>query len=222
VYANRGYSKAELGDARGAVDDLDVALTGNPTSEALRHTYTLRINLLNEALHDPGRALKAVDRLLEVDPEFADGYASRASFKLQIGETEGVEADLARAEELGPSQADVWIFLGQYWGTHGALPRGLKALDAAIRIEPEYARAYANRAGIRTRLGDRAGALADLERTFELDQDNATAFANRGALRMRDGDATGARADFERVLTLLPEGHSLRAEIEAELRRMSR
>jgi superkiller protein 3 len=80
----------------------------------------------------------------------------------------------------------------------------LKALDAAIRAEPEEPLLLANRGLIRAFLGDEEGAADDYARSLAL-RPTGTAYAHRGELHARRGAPKLARADLERAAQLSPD-----------------
>jgi tetratricopeptide (TPR) repeat protein len=71
-------------------------------------------------------------------------------------------------------------------------------------IDPLVARAYANRAVARFRLGDISGALADSDRALTLNSGLADAYRNRGNIRWAIGELAAAKSDFVQVLKLTP------------------
>jgi len=76
-------------------------------------------------------------------------------------------------------------------------------LSEAIRIAPEYGRAWAHRGVIRHQLGDTPAGLRDLTRALVFEP-SAENHSNRGSLRLSAGNTAGAIADFDRALALHP------------------
>lgn len=97
------------------------------------------------------------------------------------------------------------------------LPGAVDALSHAIRLDPQFAPAYARLARARIQLaeyrlgsdgeGDFAGELREarklVDRAIELDPDSGEAYIERGYLQAY-GDLTAADADFRRGLELAP------------------
>ena len=100
-------------------------------------------------------------------------------------------------------------------GNDAALRKSIDYLDAAIRIDPGYAQAYAMKSGAWTALAGQSGgqqardayahAQQAADTALSLDQDLVTAHLARGyLLYSRDFDWTGAVAEFRRALQLSP------------------
>ena len=85
------------------------------------------------------------------------------------------------------------------------LAGALKDFDQAIRLNPQYASAYNERAGIKFRRGDRQGALSDLNQAIKIDPEFADPYGGRGILRAVTGNLQGAQADVEKAVRLKPE-----------------
>jgi tetratricopeptide (TPR) repeat protein len=77
--------------------------------------------------------------------------------------------------------------------------------DQALRLKPDYAAAYANRAWAYFKTGKAAQGLPDVERALELDPNDASALDTRGHIFEALGRREEAIADFRRVLALDPK-----------------
>ena len=73
----------------------------------------------------------------------------------------------------------------------------------AIKPDPVI---YSNRAKLKLKLKDSAGAIADYDQAIALKPDNvAEYFALRGGIKSQSGDFTGAVADFDQSIVLRPD-----------------
>jgi tetratricopeptide (TPR) repeat protein len=72
----------------------------------------------------------------------------------------------------------------------------IRCYTETIRLKPDFAEAYHNRANARVRKGDLDGALADYTEAIRLKPDYAVAYYNRGLARGDKGDRDGALADY--------------------------
>ena len=78
--------------------------------------------------------------------------------------------------------------------------------NQAIRLQPDFADAYNNRATAREGLGDSSGAKADYAEAIELGMANLhLPYFNRGNLHTRQGDRVAAMKDYEEAIRLKPD-----------------
>lgn len=90
----------------------------------------------------------------------------------------------------------------------------LQDLNQAIRLNPDYASAYGDRATIKFQQGDRQGALTDLDQAIQIDPQLADAYGIRGLYRVATGNIRGAQSDVEKAVSLKPEiGYAARGVV---------
>ncbi|MDR1318695.1 MAG: tetratricopeptide repeat protein [Treponema sp.] len=91
----------------------------------------------------------------------------------------------------------------------------------AIRLNPEYAKAYNNRGATYRRKGDIDRAIADYTRAIGLDPDNAApaelakTYYNRGVAYYSKGDYRRALTEWEQALRINPSDTGVRDAVEA-------
>lgn len=112
------------------------------------------------------------------------------------------------AAEMAPAVAEEEL-TAQQWFERGFTAKDLdeqvRFYSEAIRLKPDYAKAFYNRGNARGAKGDLGGALADYDEAIRLKPDYANAFNNRGVARCAKGDLEGALADFDEAIRLKPE-----------------
>ncbi|NJN03248.1 MAG: tetratricopeptide repeat protein [Leptolyngbyaceae cyanobacterium SL_1_1] len=87
----------------------------------------------------------------------------------------------------------------------------IQAFNRALRVQPDWAEAYTQRAKAKFGNGDHSGAIADYTQALQR-QPTSEAHLGRGLARVATGDTQGAIADAEQALTLselLPAAHNL-------------
>jgi Flp pilus assembly protein TadD len=81
----------------------------------------------------------------------------------------------------------------------------MRFYSEAIRLMPDYAKAFNNRGVARYDKGDQEGALHDYNEAIRLKPDNGDAFSNRGVVRYDNGDLEGALQDYNEAIRLEPD-----------------
>lgn len=85
-----------------------------------------------------------------------------------------------------------------------AIERALEDLTKAIKIDPNFAAAYADRGAIKEEKGDYKGALNDFNKAIELNQRIARAYYNRGNLWQRKNELESAIVDYDKAIEIDP------------------
>ena len=99
----------------------------------------------------------------------------------------------------GPRAADGHVFYES-----GNYLAATDAFTADIRLHPDSAAAWNNRAVSRVRLGDLNGAVRDYNRAIELSPSDGELFFNRGNALVAAGQYREALVDFDRAVYLAP------------------
>jgi tetratricopeptide (TPR) repeat protein len=136
-------------------------------------------------------ALAEVERLekdLELAKQKIEIFDQRAERKVTVGGSDWLE----RGRSL--------MAVGDF---HGAI----EALNRAIEIEPEKARAYANRGVANFRLGDFEQAVKDFDSALEIDPGRPVILSNRGSARAELGEWDLAIEDYGRAIDLDSRSH---------------
>ena len=95
----------------------------------------------------------------------------------------------------------------------------IQQFSEAIRIAPNYADAYAERAFCRAKLQDFAGAVDDFTEVIRIDPTSFRAYDMRGAMRCAINDFQAALEDYNRSLALNPRSeHGYRGRGNLRLR----
>ena len=82
--------------------------------------------------------------------------------------------------------------------------QAIDEFDASLRIDPEYADAYASRGTAYFRLGEYAQALADYDAALRINPDEAMFYVSRGAVYSGSEEYDRAIADYDAALRINP------------------
>ncbi len=80
------------------------------------------------------------------------------------------------------------------------LKGAIEALNKAIELKPDNAKAYAQRSRLQIMTGQPDLALADLDKALLIDPELAQAYADRSRIRMLKNDMTGALSDLDNAI----------------------
>lgn len=200
-YEVRGVARQNLGNYEGAVEDYDRAL------DMLKDNRNLLFNraLAQDAAGNPEDALATFNHIVETSPSYDNAYLGRAKVELSLADTVAALADLDKALELNKNLPNAYILrAGIAIGQSRDYKRALEDTDAAIRLLPQMAGLYVNRAFLRYSLDDYFGAMSDYDYAITLDPTDPTAYFNRGLLRTEVADNDRAISDFSTVLRIDP------------------
>jgi len=231
---NRSLTLAALKQFRAALEDVNRAAVlreGDAGILLLRGKVWGDLGALQESERDLTRAI-------ELAPEEADGYRSRAVTRMKAEDWDGALADFREYLKRRPNAADgagVYNDMSKALGALGQHQAALEALDEAV-ARKRAPTALANRGNLLLQKGDLARAVADLDESLRLAPGDARALALRGTVRLRQGRPDDALADLDRTLALTREnlyetlvlralaqwGRDKRQAAQADLERVAR
>ncbi len=86
----------------------------------------------------------------------------------------------------------------------GEFDRAIEDYDQAIKLDPNFARAFNNRGAMYERKGEFDRAIQDFDKAIALNPEYAEAFNNRGLAYHKKGESDRAIQDFDRAIKLKP------------------
>lgn len=84
----------------------------------------------------------------------------------------------------------------------GSAENAIAAYDAAIRLKPDFAAAYAKRGSVKYNLGDPEASIKDYDAAIGMGLDYAAAYVNRGVAKRNLRDYNGAIKDYNTAIRL--------------------
>ena len=94
-----------------------------------------------------------------------------------------------------PSPGNAYYVKGEY-------DAAIKDYSEAIRLKPDYAKAYTNRGIAYGKKGEYDEAINDFSEVIRLKPDDASGYTNRGIAYKKQGDQARADADFAKAKEL--------------------
>lgn len=202
-------------------DDFDVPLTPAPNASPLVATASdslqkaiehVKKGIAQQSAGDLDGAIASYSKAIQILPADPAAYLNRAGVYLLKANYNGMFADANRALELGTAApADAYVIRGTGRAGKGDVDGAIADCNKAIKINPQYALAYNNRANNKMQKRDFDGALADCNKSIALDPNWALPYYNRGYAHMNKGKSAKAIADWTKAMQMQP---SMRAELE--------
>lgn len=163
VFNERGNSKYDSGDFKGAISDFEKSVGLNPN-------YSPAFNNLGNAkaaLGDIEGAIKDYDKAIKLNPKDAFMLVNRGNAKYELGDLKLAIKDYDKAIELKPDFARAFYYRGIIEEDLGLLTDAIKDYDKAIRLNKkngsklDLADCFYHRSSARQELGDLKGAKRD-------------------------------------------------------------
>ncbi|HEX8845461.1 MAG TPA: tetratricopeptide repeat protein [Pyrinomonadaceae bacterium] len=178
------------------------------------YQYALSLNSLSKA--SAKKAIKALDKAIELKPDFAAAYHTRGFYKMEVGDPKGAIEDFNSAIKLNPYHLTYML--------RAEARVKLNDLDGAmsdynyVLSTGRVCAAYTARGKLKFQKGDLDGAIADFSEATSMCSSDA-AYFYRGLARKRKGDLDGALADLK-VLT--DDYEYIQREVEKKYPRKSK
>lgn len=199
AYEVRGVARQNLGKNRMAIEDYNKALEMLPENRGLMYNKALA----QHDIKDYDGASATFEELLRTYPKFEGGYLGRARLRLEQKDTVGAVDDISKALDINKNAVNGYVMRADIAiNSNKDYAAALADMDQAIRLQPQYAGFFINRAFLRYMTDDFQGAFADYDYALQLEPHNTIALFNRGLLRAEVHDTNKAIDDFSSVLAL--------------------
>jgi len=173
-HLRRGIDYFEQGQLQLAIEEYTQAIeVDSELAEAyqLRGMVYIALGELDKGIADLDRALPELDQAVEQDPRHAEAYFNRGIAHCFILDYEKAIADFDRAIELNPSYVEAYAVRGNAYDNNGEFDKAISSYGEALALDPEeeqHALLLFDRGQAYARHGDKALAVADLEKALEL------------------------------------------------------
>lgn len=199
----RADAKQYLKDYKGATADYTKSLESKPNDKIILINLGI-VNILDKNF-EPAR--KYLDKLIITNPNYTEGYLTRANYYLETKDTlkarEDIDTAILKDKYFAPSysmKASIDLMQKKY-------DESISNFDEAIKLDPITTNNYINRGLAKYYKNDLRGAMSDYDHVLDIDNTNLIAHFNRALLRSQVGDDNRAIEDFNYVLKYEPDNY---------------
>jgi tetratricopeptide (TPR) repeat protein len=213
-------------DYYGAVHLLDTVVDSGRAFADVHHLLGVCLSLLGQ----PERALRELDRALELNPRYMEALIHRGLVLNELGRTEDAEEAFASAGSqlerstaglptpIAAQLANRHADLAESYAGAGALGRAIVEYERALELGPEFHDLRYRMARLLLETGRSLDAREELEKVVAANPSFVDAEAALGLAHYLSGDAAGAREVWQACLARRPEN----ARVEAYLSMLAR
>jgi tetratricopeptide (TPR) repeat protein len=143
-----------------SVDEVAAATSITPPAVEAEELYAVACEIESSS---PEQAREVYQRLLQLDPDHADGHVNLGRLLHEDGAPAAAEQHYRRALEIDPEHETAAFNLGVALEDLGRFRGALQAYEHALEIDPQNADAHFNLAGLYERKGEKAAAVRHLK-----------------------------------------------------------
>src|SRR5579884_244890 len=175
----------------------------SPEYQEYAEAFELGTAYLDAGLY--GEALSNLTVAVDKVPEEPAAWANRGLMHLRRNELDRADADLRRAHELAPDNADIELLLGLLAQSRGAVDRAVEHYNAAVKGKPDDPAAlFALARAVAKKPGSDAEVQRLMDDILRLQPNNLVALTERAGAAARQGDAKTLDDSLKRLAQLAP------------------
>jgi tetratricopeptide (TPR) repeat protein len=158
---------------------------------------------------DRDHALAEATALVDANPNESYSYVAAASIYAALQQNDAAMRAYDRALALKPES---YVYLNRAQRRPKTDLAGRRAdVEEALRLEPNWVAAMAEKAALQADTGDLAGAIASYAAAFALEPKNAALLTGRGLAYLRLGKTAQAQTDFAQARQIAADPSALNA-----------
>jgi len=199
-YYDRGLSRLDSGNRRGALEDFNHTLQLNPKDSS---AYYNRGNV-QYALGNNLKAMSDYTKAIRLNPNNASAYYNLGEVLAELGYQQGAMSDDTEAIRLEPRNAFAYYNRGVARSSLGDYRGAIKDYTHTIQLSPKFALAYNNQGRAYYNIGNNQEAIKYYTKAIQLNPKFALAYNNLGKARNNLRDRQGAMRDYEEAIRFFP------------------
>ena len=150
-------------------------------------------------------ALPVFNKLLSINPDCAEAYASRALIRYRADDRPGAIHDAEKATTLKPHLAQPWALLSSLYDKNNDLPAAVAAISNAHENDPENITLMIQLGNLLRKENKVEEAGRALKRAVKLAPQNPNAWEALGIVLDQDRQTAKAKVAYSRALQLAPQ-----------------
>ena len=185
----------------------DLALAQIDTISARWSKYARAYSMQAEIYllqQDTAKAVKSLDKSLELDPYDGGIWAERAVISLARQKWKEGEEFLTKSIHLLPKHSGNYINRALARFNQNNLRGAMADYDTALDLDPNNFLGHYNRGLLRAQVGDDNRGIEDFDFVLKLEPDNLMALFNRALLLEQTGNLRAAIRDYSKVIEEYP------------------
>jgi tetratricopeptide (TPR) repeat protein len=194
-----GLFHASGRDYPAAETALKKAIELNPENLAARNALG---SLYANAMKRPSDAVAAYRAAVEIDPRQIEARIGLAQALAATGQFSAAETELVAASKAQPNSPFPQLVLGRMHFSRGDTEAGIEAIDAALKVDPDFVPALLDKGDALALAGETDAALALYDRAIARNGNNAAAHFKRAVLLQQQGRNTEARQGYLDVIAI--------------------
>jgi len=180
----------------------------------LADAYMAGFYYMNRSLEDTAALVEPqVTKAIALDPSLGAGYQARAVLRTEQSRLDEAIADLERAVELEPNDAEALVRLGAAHEYRAEPREAIKAFDQAAQLDPLHLVLMVRRCLALQNLGRYVDAEATCKRGIELGPNVPNAYWAHALNALAQGDLRGAIAGYKAALDRAPARTDLLSQL---------
>ncbi len=198
-YLGRAFSRYKLNDIKGANSDFEKFIEKSNDKAKANSAIAIGFPYSFEEFDDFQNSIKYLTRAIDLNPNDASKYSSRASRREELKDVKGAIEDYTKAIELDPNYADYYdniadlkIELEDYKGA-------ILDYNKAILISPNESYLYNSRGLCKFNINNYIGAITDYSKAIQLNPKDGNSYLNRGRLKILTKDKKGGCKDLNKA-----------------------